>query len=254
MATTSASSRTLRTPELLEMILLQDVPLLQLFVLQRTCRAFNDTITASILLKRIMLLEPLPQFAGDKHERRELIGDDLNPILRNSKLQFRHAIDDSVFYHLVGDKPFARGLALDFLIASEDLLQSASAPATHACRTLTHGQHSWQKMLILQRPVPQGFHTRLRTCPRPVNSVYQCEVSWLSDFDPNATIGQLYAGLEIGHTKFLRAKKRGERFVNDYIMEHGAKTGDVMELIPESEAGNAKLLGASGRWSKAVGR
>ncbi|KXS97985.1 hypothetical protein AC578_3128 [Pseudocercospora eumusae] len=229
--TNSAKDRVVRTPELLEAILLQDISLQQLFIIQRTCRAFLDTINASILLKRAMCLEPLPGYANHVCDYRK----NINPLLPQVVFAPNDSTDgDGVVFCAAWQRNSIDIKShLDFHIVSEGTLPQSYL---FQRQRLDDVSQSWHRMLVFRQPDAQETLRRTtRTKPRPVNSRAQRELRWDTTFNPDIKMGELYAGVMMDYKTFLKARAKGKRRASDWILEHGGKMDNIMELASDAE-------------------
>lgn len=230
---TSAKDRVFQTTELLEAILLQDISFQQLFVIQRTCRAFQETINGSILLKRAMCLEPLPGYAEHVCNYRK----NINPLLPQVLFAPNDSKDDDgvLFCAAWQNNSIDIKSHLDFHIVSEGTLPQQYQ---FQRQRLNDASQSWHQMLVFRQPGTQKplLHM-LRTKPRPVNSRAQRELHWDTRFKPDITMGELYAGVMEAYEEFLKARAKGKRSASDWILEHGGKMDNIMELFSDAEDG-----------------
>jgi hypothetical protein len=149
----TATQQTLRTIELLEMILLQ-LPVLQRFVVQRVSSTFRDTIQTSVQLKRDMWLHPdsVPAVSTELHIRPPTT---LNPILFNNGLGLRDlagypaALSGSTRWAM-----WAEGKWECDLMSISQRDWSKAAPQPPPMRPVTPSgirvQPSWRNMLVYQ--------------------------------------------------------------------------------------------------------
>ncbi|KAF7186713.1 hypothetical protein HII31_11945 [Pseudocercospora fuligena] len=227
----SAKDQVFRTTELLEAILLQDISFQQLFVIQRTCRAFQETINGSILLKRAMCLEPLPGYAENVCDYRETINHLLPQVVFAPKDST--AGDGVVFCAAWQRNSSDIKSHLDFHIVSEETIPQQYL---FQRQRLDDVSQSWHRMLVFRQPDTQKTLRRTtRTKPRPVNSRTQRELLWVTTFNPDITMGELYTGVMVDYQTFLKARAKGKKRASDWILEHGGKMDNIMELASDSE-------------------